>query len=81
MKEKHIKIKLTKVSTLHYVRLVMRSLMFVVLLVFYIIYRFRGGRTIESYMESYPGVLIFVWAVFVFEMVMRFFPSRLESPG
>ena len=28
-----------------------------------------------------PAILYVVWAVFVLEMVMRFFPSRYESPG
>ncbi len=73
--------KLTAVSTLHYVRLVYRSVLFVMLLVQYISFRLRAGEDIASSLESRPPVLVATWTVFVFEMILRFFPSRLESPG
>ena len=72
---------LTAVSTMHYFKLVLRSLMFVTLLVLYVLYRTRGGEDIESVLESRPAVLVAMWALFVVEMILRFFPSRLESPG
>ncbi len=73
--------KLTVVSALHYVRLVGRSLLFIALLITYIIYRTKNGSDIENIIESHPLILIFFWAVFVSEMVLRFFPSPFESPG
>lgn len=81
MSEQVQKVRITAVSVLHYVRLVYRSAIFVALLVLYIIYRVRGGEDIGQQIESMPALLIVVWGVFVVEMVLRFFPSRLESPG
>ncbi len=73
--------KLTIVSTAHYVRLIYRSILFVWLLVDYILYRLHGGEAIALRPEQRPAVLVVIWAVFVFEMILRFFPSRYESPG
>lgn len=80
-KKKGRKIKLTVVSTYHYVRLVARSVTFLVLLYYYIMYRLKGGRDIEQIAEEHPQVILFIWAVFLIEMILRFFPSRFESPG
>lgn len=79
--EKNKKLELTLVSTVHYVKLVYRSLLFIVLLVYYIVYRTRGGADIETLLETHPLLLTVSWAVFVAEMVFRFFPSKMESPG
>ena len=73
--------KLTVVSALHITRLVYRSVLFLLLLVQYILYRVRDGENIRSIVESRPVILIIIWAVFAFEMILRFFPSRYESPG
>lgn len=75
------KAKLTLVSTVHYVKLVYRSLLFIALLVYYILFRTQGGTDIGSLIESRPVFLFLFWAIFVVEMVFRFFPSRIESPG
>ena len=74
-------VKLTLVCAMHYAKLVLRSAIFVTLLVLYILYRTRGGEDIESVLDSRPLILLAVWAVFVVEMVLRFFLSPLESPG
>ena len=74
-------VKFTPVSVLHYIRLIYRSAIFVVLTALYVIYRVKGGADIEQRIESRPVLLVAIWAVFVLEMVLRFFPSRLESPG
>ena len=73
--------KISIVSSLHYVRLVYRSVLFLMLLISYIQFRLYSGKTITESMENMPAVLIVTWAVFVAEMVFRFFPSRYESPG
>ena len=73
--------KISIVSSLHYVRLVYRSVLFLLLLISYIQFRLYSGKTITESMENMPAVLIVTWAVFVAEMVFRFFPSRYESPG
>ena len=73
--------KLTAVSIYHYIRLVYRSILFLMLLVFYIMYRIRGGTPLTARLESAPVVLMIAWTVYVIEMIQRFFPSRIESPG
>ncbi len=66
-------------SALHYVRLVYRSALFVLLFISYLRLRLSGG---ETQALDLPSVLLNVtWLVFVVEMVLRFFPSRYESPG
>ena len=73
--------KLTPVSTWHYIRLVCRSVLFITVLVTYIISRMNGGSTILDIIETAPVLLIIVWSIFMIEMIFRFFPSKLESPG
>ncbi len=73
--------KITTVSFVHYIRLFYRSVIFVVLLVCYIIDRIHGKVTVLERMESVPGILWIIWAIFVLEMIARFFPSITESPG
>ena len=75
------KVKLTPVSTLHYIRLVYRSGLLIAYLVTYLLFRFRGGESVETILEKKPLIISIIWAVFTVEMIMRFFPSRLESPG
>ena len=73
--------KLTPVSIFHYYRLVYRSVLFIVLLVLYIIYRCNNGPAIFEYIEQMPLIIVLTCTLFAIEMVLRFFPSRLESPG
>ena len=67
---KHI----SRISILHYVKLVLRSALFVLVLVYYIFER-------TDKLTSFAPLPICVWIFFVAEMVLRFFPSRLESMG
>ncbi|MBQ9063564.1 MAG: hypothetical protein IJ121_12210 [Eubacterium sp.] len=76
-----MKRKLTAVSTLHYVRLVYRSILLILLLIEYFVFRFRAGPEITVSLEENPVPLYITCGVFVFEMILRFFPSRFESPG
>ena len=66
--------KFSKIYALHYFKLVTRSLLFILSIVFYIL-----GRT-EVLTDNIvlPGV---VWTFFFIEMLLRFFPSRFESAG
>ena len=73
--------KISIVSTLHYIRLAYRSALFVLLLISYIRYRLFSESTVLERVERLPAILFVTWAVFVLEMVMRFYPSRFESPG
>lgn len=73
--------KITVVGALHYLRLVYRSVLLVLLTISYIRARLNGAEAVTVQMENRPVILVVTWAVFVTEMVMRFFPSRYESPG
>ena len=73
--------KFTKVSTVHYIRLVYRSVLFILILIAYIRFRITHGSEILTQLEDMPTILVVTWAVFVVEMIFRFFPSSYESPG
>ena len=47
----------------------------------YLSCRLSGGPEISAVLESRPLILSLIWVVFTVEMILRFFPSRLESPG
>jgi len=69
-----MKRKLSKISLLHYVKLLLRSFLFFAVLVFYILYR-------TDVLKNFTPLLVVVWVFFIVEMLLRFFPSRLESMG
>ena len=73
------KVKLSVISTWHYVKLVFRSLMFLAGLTVYILHR-RSG-TGEAGLARYAPVLIFLWVMYAISMTLRFFPSPTESMG
>ena len=75
------KMKLTPVSVFHYVRLVYRGLLFLGLFALYLSCRLRSGEDVFTAMGRRPLILIVIWATFATEMILRFFPSGLESPG
>ena len=81
MEQKTRRRKLTIVSTLHYLRLSYRLLLFAILLIVYIRDKIHHGGSLIDLMNSYPIVIMLIWIVFVAEMVQRFIPSPLESPG
>ena len=73
--------KISIISSNHYIRLAYRTVIFVLLLIFYIRFRMFSEPTIVELVERIPVVLFVIWLVFVIEMVLRFFPSKFESPG
>ena len=73
--------KLTRVGMWHWTRLIYRSILFLLLIYAYIRYRFVYHEPFVIGLEKMPGIIIFVWVVYVIEMILRFFPSSLESPG
>ena len=73
--------KISVVSTIHYVRLVYRSALFVLLLISYIRFRLYSEEAILETAERIPAIIYVTWGVFVVEMILRFFPSKYESPG
>ena len=84
----HRHIKLSKISALHYFKLCFRSALFLTVLVLYIVHRIADAdsyiHTIKAHIQNThidPIVLIVVGAIFVIEMLLRFFPSNMESMG
>ena len=59
---------------LHYVKLVFRSVLFIMVLVYYILDK-------VDVLKKMAFIPIFVWIVLVAEMIIRFFPSRFETMG
>ena len=72
-----MKHKLTSTTTLHYVKLVLRSILFVGALTLYIL-NFAISEEFVKYMYWF---LIGVWLLYAVEIFLRFFPSKIESPG
>lgn len=75
------KMKLSTISVLHYFKLVFRSVLFLAALIAYSISRAQGDLRPFGAVQSRPLILAVIWWVFVLEMVLRFFPSKLESMG
>ena len=67
-------------SWLHFSKLIIRSILLIGMTVLYILDRFDIVET-QTLLSKYIFVPIIVWLVFVGEMLLRFFPSRLESMG
>lgn len=66
---------------MHYLKLIVRSALFVLALILYIVGRVkRTGEMFGGY-EKMPWLLVLIWIVYAVEMLLRFFPSKLESPG
>ena len=66
--------KISKISAMHVIKLILRSILFAAVLVFYILDR----TEILTYNAILPAV---IWVFFVVEMLMRFFPTKMESMG
>lgn len=79
MKTKKLKISL--ISSLHYIKLFYRSALFLLALVMYILSRIRHDGALFRGYEDSLWVLVLIGIVYTAEMVARFFPSRLESMG
>lgn len=69
-----MKKKLSKISTLHYVKLILRSLLFICVLICYILNKI-------DLLADFAPLMITVWIFFFVGMLLRFFPSKLESMG
>ena len=75
------RVKLTPVGVWHWTRLIYRSILFLLLIYSYVRYRFIYHQPFVIGLEKMPGIIIFVWTVYFIEMVFRFFPAKIESPG
>ncbi len=73
-----IKIKLSKISAIHYFKLVFRSLLLLAAIAAYVASRIKGE---EPLWERTSVTVNIIWWVFVVEMILRCFPSKYESMG
>ena len=75
------KIRLSRISALHYFKLFFRSALFAVVLVTYILNRIRHSDTPLGLLQESPVILGVIGFIFIVEMILRFFPSNFESMG
>ena len=74
-------IKLSKISTLHYIKLFYRSALFIAATIVYIVNRVRHTGLMFGGYENSPVLLTAIWLVYATEMILRFIPSSYESMG
>lgn len=73
--------KLSKTSTLHYTKLFFRGLLLLLVVGVYI-YDKWVGVNLSPVGEKLQSIFFkVIWIVFVVEMILRFFPSSIESKG
>ena len=75
------RVRLSVISTMHYVKLVYRSLLLLGAAAVYIVGRVRTGGLLLTDFLQHNLLADIIWLVFVVEMICRFFPSRTESMG
>ena len=76
------KMKLSQISTLHYYKLVFRSLLFWAATAVCVVNWLRGTKIdLFGRVEELPWLMAVIWVAYAVEMVLRFFPSKLESMG
>lgn len=82
-KKKHIRI--SAVSIMHYIKLVYRTALFLVALYWYIASKFKNLIISISFFnlveDHWNWIILGIGIVYTIEMLLRLFPSKLESPG
>jgi hypothetical protein len=73
--------RVTLVCGFHYVKLVYRALLLFAAIFLYVITRVKAVTLPAYFPTLLQWGLILIWVVYAAEMICRFFPSRLESPG
>lgn len=75
------KIRLSKISALHYFKLFFRSSLFIAALISYIVNRIKYSSPTFGEKEYRSTILGIIGFIFIGEMILRFFPSSYESMG
>ena len=73
--------KMTPVVAMHYVKLILRSCLFLAALITYICHAVTGTGSPFGGFEKDLILLGSIWLFFMLDMCLRFFPNKLESPG
>lgn len=75
------RIRLSKISALHYFKLIFRSCLLITATILYIIHRADEAYAPFGNLEKKPAILGVIWVFFTVGMILRFFPSGNESMG
>lgn len=75
------KTQLSLISTVHFLKLAYRSILFALALGMYVIGRGRESREIAQGFAYEKLLMGIIWVAYAAEMVFRFFPSKTESMG
>ena len=81
MQPKKKTLQLSKLYIYHYLKLGFRVALFTFALLLYIINKAKGASHPFGKVETQPIFWCALWLFFVFGMVLRFFPSKLETIG
>lgn len=73
--------KLSNISLLHYIKLLVRGSVFIAMLIIYIRGRILGNSDPFGFLEEIGLIHFLIFGVFAVEVTLRFFPSRVESMG
>ena len=73
--------KISPVSVLHCIKLIGRSSLLVSAVCLYVYSRINYPNEMFAGIENNRTFLVALWLIFFVEMLFRFAPSRLESPG
>lgn len=71
---------LSRISALHYCKLVFRAGLFLAATAVYLYSRLTAGAAPYGF-EAFGPLLAAIWLIYAAEMLLRFFPSSLESMG
>ena len=73
--------RVTLVCGFHYVKLVYRALLLFAGVYLYVAFRIWDATPPDYFPTLMQCGLLLIWLVYAAEMICRFFPSKLESPG
>ena len=74
-------VKISNVSTMHFTKLIFRSILFILCAILYFYHRIKYGVGSFGQFVEDQYFIFGVCTIFIIEMCFRFFPSSMESPG
>ena len=75
------KLKLSRISVIHYSKLVYRTILLITAIIMYIFYKVKNIDDLLAFLDHTYILLGLIWIIYVVEMIFRFFPSNNESMG
>ncbi|MEE0796819.1 MAG: hypothetical protein UIJ88_03195 [Anaerovoracaceae bacterium] len=73
--------KISPISTMHYAKLFFRTVLFLAAAGIYIYDRVNGKQRPLMGTDIPSAIIVLIWLIFIIEMILRFFPSKIESMG